>query len=646
MDFFELQENARKKTKVLVFYFLLTIIGIVAALYLIFVGIMTLGSETPQNPWQPELLGVVTLGVLLLVVLGSLYKIAMLRGGGATIAQSLGGSLVPPNTRDFKERRLLNVVEEMAIAAGIPPPPVYVQRDEKAINAFAAGYSQDTAIVCVTQGCLDALSREELQGVIGHEFSHILSGDMRLNIRLIGLLHGILLISLIGRIILRSMGRSRGNKKGGGGIALVALAMMIIGSIGVLFGRLIKSAVARQREYLADASAVQFTRDTTGIASALKKIGGFALGSRIQCAAAEEASHMFFSNGLRQSLFSLMATHPPLDERIRQLDPSWDGQFIAPSKWLPDMEPETKKAEKKSPFGALPKIPGLPDVLSGPLPGVMALSADSLGKTVGTPRPENVAAAQAAIANVPEDILDAARDPFGAQALIYALLLDEGKTEPLARQMDWLKSTTETVIREQTEKFRPAVQNLPQEAEPAIIDICRNSLLSLSEKQYRFFLNTVDQLIAADGELDLFEYMVQHLLVRMLKDHFSPRQHRTAPIYSIKALAPGISTILSSIAHVGNDESSRAAEAFRHALGSLSAPAELFELLPADRCTFEGVDAAADQLIRAEPGIKKQVLAACMACLSHDRTITREEGELFRAVAAGMGCPVPFIVPG
>jgi len=646
MDFFELQENARKKTRVLVFYFLLTIAALIGSLYYVFALLVRLNSKPPQPFWIPELFLGVTAGVLLLVMLGSLYKIAALRGGGAAVAQSLGGSLVPPNTRDFKERRLLNVVEEMAIAAGMPPPPVYVQRNEKGINAFAAGYSQDSAIVCVTQGCLDALSREELQGVIGHEFSHILSGDMRLNIRLIGLLHGILLISILGRIILRSMGRSSGNRKGGGGIALVALAMLVFGSIGVFFGRLIKSAVARQREYLADASAVQFTRDTTGIARALKKIGGFSLGSRIGHAAAEEASHMFFSNGFRQSLFNMMATHPPLEERIRQLDPSWDGQFIAAEKWQAESGAGTAEPEKKSALGALPKIPGLPEVLNAPALGAMAISAEALGKTVGTPRPENVEAVQAVLAQVPDEVLNAARDPFGAQALIFALLLDEDKPEPLAKQLDWLKSTTDAAVREQTDQFRPAVAALPPESEPALIDICRNSLLSLSEKQFRHFLNTVDQLIAADGELDLFEYMIQHLLVRMLKDHYGPRPFRTAPVYAIRALAPGVSTILSSIAHVGSDDEAAARQAFQHAIKSLSAPPDLFELLPAERCTFDSVDAAADQLTRAEPGIKKQVLAACMACLSHDRTVTREEGELFRAVAAGMGCPVPFIVPG
>ena len=646
MDFFELQENARKKTRVLVFYFLLTVAAIIGALYYIFALLVVLNSKPPHKLWIPELFAGVTVGVLRLVLLGSLDKIAVLRGGGTAIAQRLGGSLVPPNTRDFKERRLLNVVEEMAIAAGMPPPPVYVQRSEKGINAFAAGYSQDSAIVCVTQGCLDALSREELQGVIGHEFSHILSGDMRLNIRLIGILHGILLLSLMGRIILSSMGRSSGNRKGGGGIAIVGLAMLIIGWIGVFFGRLIKSAVARQREYLADASAVQFTRDTTGIAGALKKIGGFSTGSRIGHAAAEEASHMFFSNGFRQSMFNMMATHPPLEDRIRQLDPSWDGQFTAAEKWQAESGAETKKPEKKSAFGAMPKIPGLPDTLSAPVLGAMAISADALGKTVGTPRPENVEAVQAVLAQVPDEVLNAARDPFGAQALIFALLLDEDKPEPLAKQLDWLKSTTETAVREQTDQFRPAVAALPPESEPALIDICRNSLLGLSEKQYRHFLNTVDQLIAADGELDLFEYMIQHLLVRMLKDHYGPRPFRTAPVYSIKALAPGISTILSSIAHIGHSDTAMDAEAFRHALKSFSAPADLFELIPAERCTFENADAAADQLTRAEPGIKKQILAACMACLSYDQVITREEGDLFRAVAAGMGCPVPFIVPG
>src|SRR5690606_28971990 len=252
------------------------------------------------------------------------------RQGGSVVAGLLGGLPVNPATDDPDERRLVNVVEEMAIASGVPVPAIYVLPGEESINAFAAGYGVHDAAVAVTRGALKHLTRDELQGVIAHEFSHILNGDMRLNIRLIGLLHGLLLLALIGRVLLRSGGRSRGRRKEKGGsvqVALIGLGLVLLGYIGVFFGKLIKAAASRQREYLADAAAVQFTRNPEGIAGALKKIGALGAGSRIVHPRAEELSHLYFASGLRSSFAGLFATHPPLVERIRRIDPSFSGDF-------------------------------------------------------------------------------------------------------------------------------------------------------------------------------------------------------------------------------------------------------------------------------------------------------------------------------
>src|SRR6185503_5521388 len=274
-------------------------------------------------------------------VVGSLYKIAALRSGGQAVGRLLGGRPLQPNTRDFKERRLLNVVEEMALASGLAVPTVYVLDQEKGINAFAAGFGPGDTVIGVTRGCLDLLSRDELQGVIGHEFSHALNGDMRLNLRLMGLLHGILVIAMIGYWILRTSGGSSSSsssgssskKSSGNQLAFLGLAFMVIGGIGVFFGRLIKSAVSRQREFLGDAAAVQFTRNPSSIAGALKKIGGLAAGSRIVNSHAEEASHLFFGNGMGKGfsvkLDDMLATHPPLADRIKRIEPDFDGKLPA-----------------------------------------------------------------------------------------------------------------------------------------------------------------------------------------------------------------------------------------------------------------------------------------------------------------------------
>ncbi len=335
-SFFENQDAARRNTSRLVVLFALAVVAIDAMLYALAVVLtggqvdrVTGQAELILDWWQPELLLQISLLTLAVVALGSLYKISQLRAGGHVVAEALGGTPIPTDTRDREERKILNVVEEMAIAAGLPAPPVYVMEQEPGINAFAAGFSPSDAVIGVTRGCVRQLSRDEFQGVIAHEFSHILNGDMRLNIRLMGVLHGILLIGIIGYFLLRSsMYASIGRRnRDNSGMAMLAIGfgLMAIGSVGTFFGTLIKASVSRQREFLADASAVQFTRNPLGIAGALKKIGGYQSGSLMQSPNAPESSHLFFSQGLRGGMQSLFATHPPLDERIARLDPSWQG---------------------------------------------------------------------------------------------------------------------------------------------------------------------------------------------------------------------------------------------------------------------------------------------------------------------------------
>ncbi|MFA7172035.1 MAG: M48 family metallopeptidase [Kiritimatiellia bacterium] len=328
MDFFEHQDKARKNTKVLVIYFVIAVLCVIATVYLACLLIFY-GAHIKQQPgvaqpelvlWDPTLFLYVVLGTLGVVIIGSLYKTAALARGGSAVAESLGGRLVDPNTAHPAERQLRNVVEEMAIAAGLPVPKIYVLDHEKGINAFAAGHTPGDAAIGVTSGCMTLLNRDELQGVIGHEFSHILNGDMRLNLRIMGVIFGILCLAVIGRILIYSRGGRNRNP-----LMLLGLALIIIGAIGVFFGRLIQAALSRQREFLGDASAVQFTRNPAGLSGALQKIGG--TGSKIKSVHAGEASHMFFVNGLSKPFLGAMSTHPPLKERIHAIDPGWDGKF-------------------------------------------------------------------------------------------------------------------------------------------------------------------------------------------------------------------------------------------------------------------------------------------------------------------------------
>src|SRR5205823_2467477 len=330
VDFFDRQDKARRNTTLLVFYFVLAVLSLLLAVNvvvsLLFIGftnyglvIRNLNPVSSANelslPWSHgELLFLVTIGTLSVILIGSVFKTLQLARGGSAVAELLGGRLIDSNTTDADERKLLNVVDEMSIASGVPVPQVYLMDGEAGINAFAAGHSTSDAAISVTRGCMKLLSRDELQGVIAHEFSHILNGDMRLNLRLMGLVFGILCLTVIGRILIRAQ-RSKFL------LPIIGVSLIVIGWAGVFFGRLIQAAVSRQREALADAAAVQFTRNPAGLAGALKKI--LIHGSRIDSPHAEEASHLFFANGLDTSIF---ATHPLLTDRIRALRPTFDGK--------------------------------------------------------------------------------------------------------------------------------------------------------------------------------------------------------------------------------------------------------------------------------------------------------------------------------
>ncbi len=390
MDFFARQDQARKKTKLLIFYFTVAVGLIILMVYGIglaaFAGVQARQHNSnrynyeqppPLVLWNPQIFLGASLLTLAVVAIGTAYKTSQLSGGGGNVAESLGGRLVGSNTTDLNERKLLNVVEEMAIASGVPMPQVYVLNNEEGINAFAAGHTPGDAAIGVTRNCITKLSRDELQGVFGHEFSHILNGDMRLNIRLIGILFGILCLATIGRILLNARSGSNRNNA----LPLAGLGLIIIGAIGVFFGRLIQAAVSRQREFLADASSVQFTRNPAGLSGALQKVGGY--GSRMWSPNAPDAGHLFFGNALSDAFLGALATHPPLEERIRAIDQTWDGKF----KRLTDDRPE-KLFERVS------------DAPRSPMPGAFGKVLGGVIVASGNDKPSRVIQARSVMPNL------------------------------------------------------------------------------------------------------------------------------------------------------------------------------------------------------------------------------------------------------
>jgi Zn-dependent protease with chaperone function len=640
--FFEHQEEARRNTTWLVVLFACAVVGILALLYALAVALTGLPQTDAAGRvvgarfdwWQPELLVQVGLATLAVVAGGSLYKIAQLRGGGAVVAESLGGRLVPSDTRDPDARRLLNVVEEMAIASGTPTPPVYLLDEEDGINAFAAGFTPSDAVIGVTRGCVRRLSRDELQGVVAHEFSHILSGDMRLNIRLMGVVHGILLIGIIGYFLLRSSmfagGRRSGRDNSGAAMVIAGLGLMIVGFVGTFFGNLIKASVSRQREFLADASAVQFTRNPAGIAGALGKIAGLEQGSVLVSPAAPEASHLLFGQGLRGGLQMIFATHPPIEERIRRLDPGFAGAAGA------------REA------GAAPSLgdaaAGLAGGTAGPR-GARSVPDAPLGAAIdqiGEPTAAHIEYATALIAGLPPAVTEACHEPHGARAVVQALLLDHDDAVR-RRQLEGLARDDDPGLATETRRLFGDVATLDPAARLPLIDLTLPALRRLSPEQYARFRDDVQALVEADRRIDLFEWTLHRILLAHLRPDFErvrpPRRHLT-----LARVVDACSVVLSALARLGTSGDPAVRDAFDRGAAVLGVAGA--RLLAPDDCDLAAVDGALDRLERARAPAAERLLRACAACVAADGLVSQSQGELVRAIADSLGCPMPPLLPG
>jgi Zn-dependent protease with chaperone function len=654
MDFFARQDKARKKTKWLVIYFILAVAAMIIAIYiaalLIFSGVQSqhhhYNEEQPQLVlWNPQLFLGVALGTLAIVFIGSSYKTMALAQGGSAVSEMMGGRLVKPNTTDPDERKLLNVVEEMAIASGVPVPQVYVMDDEEGINAFAAGHKSGDATVTVTRGCMKLLLRDELQGVIGHEFSHILNGDMRLNLRLMGILFGILCLAIIGRVLLQTA-RGGGRGRGQNPLPLLGLVLLLVGYIGVFFGRLIQAAVSRQREFLADASSVQFTRNPEGITGALKKIGGLGeTGSRLNHAHAEELSHMFFGNGVSEPFISLLETHPPLEERIRVFDPNFDGKFPCVRYDGCDQPPEEISKPKRQP---------MPNLFGTVLGGAILASDDvekppvirshSVLPNLGKPTPLHLKYAEQLRDSLPETIKATAREPLDAVALVYALLLSPDEAMR-TMQLTELAKRVEPVVCQKTVALYPDVSAAVTHARLPIVNLALGALRHLSAEQFDQFSQTLEWLIQSDGKIELFEFVLQKIVLRNLTPQFSKTRPPVVQYYSLKPLLPDCAVLLSALANVGSSDASEIQKAFDTGAPYLRALDGDLALLPSGQCGVNQVDTALNRLVQAAPQIKKNLIEACIHTVAADGVIQESEAELLRAVADTLDCPIPpFLV--
>lgn len=681
MDFFEAQDRARKSTWKLVGLYLLAVLMIIISVYAVVLLLFRFGGFLPYDAtmgelfWQPVLMGYVAVILLLVIVTGTLFRIFQLRKGGSAVAEMLGGRRVDPSTRDPKERQLMNVVEEMSIASGLPVPDVYILDREEGINAFAAGFGTADAAVGVTRGTLEKLGRDELQGVIAHEFSHIFNGDMRLNIRLIGILNGILMLHIMGMIILRSgaysgIGGGGGGRSGGRGggaatlvIILLGLALIVIGYIGMLFGRMIQAAISRQREYLADAAAVQYTRNPSGIADALRKIDRAMDGGKIEDGHAMEMSHLFFANGFHTALDRLFATHPPIADRIRAIDPSGAGAEDARRQQLlrKRMEQDriaraaAKQRGETATGGAGGRgaiLPGFPVVAEGAAAGMEAahpaLRPEVILAAIGTLDGEQVSRARRLLADIPEILRDAAHEPFGAEALVIALLLaDRGMDgvsgDTAATQTavpSWLREKIDPMMAQYAEKLVGRLREGDREWFLPLTEMSLPALRKMSEQQYRTFRETITALIMEDRQVSLFEYLLEKLVVRNLDASFSKNVEPDIRHYHLKSLSGELSVLLSAMAHASGTDTRQAWEAGTRAISEVL-PGDV-SLLDANDCVPARLDPALDEIAASASPVKKYVLTALIHSITADNQVSVEERELLRAVSEVIDVPMPL----
>jgi len=632
MDFWGRQADARRRSRWLLLLFAAAVLAVLVAVNLVVLavlGVFDAGQAAAGGSWltrHPVAVTITTLVVLAITGITSLYKSIRLGAGGGVVARELGGMRVQADTTDPDERRLLNIVEEMAIAAGLPVPAVYVLGEEQGINAFAAGHTAADAAIAVTRGALQHLDRAELQGVIGHEFSHILNGDMRLNIRLIGLLSGLLVIAIGGRMAYQYGARSGSRRRGDGSLALAGLALMAIGHIGVFFGRLIQAAVSRQREFLADAAAVQFTRDPAGLRDALIKIGSVQ-SSRLRSPRSAEVAHMLFAPGLTR----WMATHPPLAERIRALDASYDPASAA------DLRLEVRP----QPLGIVRVLDedGMAKSLAAERPldqQAIALNPGSLPARVGNPRAADVTRAGELQALLPGVALAGDAAAVQATALLLALVLDTS-AEVRAVQLEKIRIVFGSTLDAQLQAQMQVLKAVPVEGRLALLGRIVPALRRLPPATRGKILDTLGALARTDGVISVFEYTLGTLAGLYIDEILAPR--RVSHPIRLTAATVELQILLSTLATQSHGTAQDAEQAYARGIACLG-----LERPPPFR-PRPGWAAALDRALRCLDGLapadKARVVEALGATIVHDGRVSLAEAELLRAICAALHCPLP-----
>ncbi len=636
MNFFEAQDRARRSTRRLIIAYVIATLLIIAGVTAIVTAALLMVGE-PGTPAHPSVLFATAVLAALLIVGATLYKTAALSAGGSRVALDMGGTLIPPDIRDPLRQRLRNVVEEMAIASGIPAPEIYVLESEPGINAFAAGLTPGDAAIAVTRGALEVLDRDELQGVIAHEFAHVMNGDMRLNVRMIGILFGIMVLSFIGRMLLRSSRHrslvSSRNNRNVPVILVIGLGLTVLGWLGVLCARIIKAGVSRQRELLADASAVQFTRQSRGLAGALKKIGGYSARSWIREANPEEVSHMLFARG-SQRFASLFATHPPLTKRIQLLDPSFREEDY------PRVEARSKSVGER---GQASGLVARDDVMaSASVPGEsVANMRASIIENIGNPTSQQIEVAQQLHRAIPVLLFDAAHSHEESLLLALALTLHRDSKQR-ERQLRFLVDQLGQDRTQRVTRYDEEQRALGPEYFLPLLDIAFPALRRRPTTQLEFLLGLVQRLVELDGELDLREYCYLRILAKNLDLEATFLQRASNVRLKRTKAGHAARTLLRIVADHGVDgDAAMRDEAYAAGLAALGQEPGKRDAPPADRTVSAELDRNLDLLQHLKPADRHRLVKALAAVILSDANVAVIELELLRAICAALDCPLP-----
>ena len=629
MNFFEHQEKARTQTRYLLALMSLAVLSLVVVINAIYAGYAAFQRQEPfLNHFTWETFIISSAVVVSTVLLGSVTKAVILaHGGGKAVAESLGAMRIKPSTNNRYERRLLNVVEEIAIASGTPVPPVYLLHGERGINAFAAGVRLNNAVIGITKGAMEQLSREELEGVVAHEFSHIINGDMRLNMRLIGIVFGITMLTDVGYYLYRHGYYSR--SKQAGYFYIVGIGMMLVGYIGAFFGNIIRASVNRTREYLADASAVQYTRDNEGLASALKKIGGAVYGSNLDSGAAMECSHMMFGSAFTGSFWNLFATHPPLDNRIRKLTPNWNGQYITPKAIDIEDKPENKASSQEKPG---------PEVAVAGVATALSASVNS----IGAPRASHLKYARNMVDHLPVTLSEAIHHSNGACRVVMALLLDDAPSV-LKKQCDLITRIFPREVLTKTLELHELLDNARLLTDRlSILEMTLPALKMLNIDQQELLQKVLLKLATADGKTTVMEWSLITIV-----DHTLPKKKKSENIFryekyrNVNQLSDEVALLIKALVGMSGMSVEEKRRCFRKTVKRLNITTS-----GKTKVSFKALTQGLKKIALLRADAKEQLLKALCKCIEHDGEVVMEEAQALRAIAVVMECPVPPLVAG